>query len=136
MGKDPGVEVGGQAPLIEDVAALAVEARAVLWGADDLVIGKDALYVVAALDGLLGELGARAVCADDHPGPHPLFPQVAVFAEKDDGVVIIVVLDPLEAAGQPVGARLGGPLPQPFVEDLPVDHADKAALDGHVHRGV
>lgn len=53
-------------------------------------------------------------------------------AEVNDADAVVVARQALEAAHAALGPVRGGPLAQPFVELLAVDHADEAALDGDV----
>ena len=132
--EDPAVEVGRDRAAVVDVAAGAVEAgRAVLGRADDLVIGEDERRLVPARHRLSRDARDGAVGPDHGAGANARRGLAAAFrAVADAGNAVRVAVEPLEGAGAADGTRGGGPLAQPLVEHLAVDHADEAALDRDV----
>ena len=143
MWKNPAVKIRRQLALIKHITARIVVIRRLDgWGANDLVVGKNALGVAGARHGLAGDFRACAVCANDAAGADSGGVNTRVAArllrvlarfKVHHGHAVRVALNAIKGANTAHRTAGCGTFAQPFVKLFPVDHADKAVVDGNVH---
>ena len=101
------------------------------------MIGGNESAFVGPRNALARDLRVRAIGAHDHSRLHDAIRVRLGAAEVNERTAAAgQVFDTIEAAIRALGACKARALAEPFIVDVSVDHADVAAVDGHVHGAI
>ena len=138
MREHPAVKIWRYLALIPDIATRSVIARGFNRGRfDNLVIREHILCFFGTRDCLashagLGTIGANdGACTDAFETTFSGHPSIA-NSIMNPADAIGIALEFIENADASNRSGIGRPDPQPLIKMFAVDHADKAAFNGHV----